>query len=318
MDTLLKNAVASIQIGVEDCQSMDPRRGLSAVRNLIAGVLLLFKEKLRRMSPPGSDEVLIKQTIRPVRRKGTLAFAGIGSKTVDVQAIKERFDSLGIDADLARLDEVIKLRNNIEHYCATTTSTGMRTLLAKSFVVIRDFIADELEDDPATLLGDATWSVLLAESDVYESELAACRSAMAAVDWRSDAGERVAEHIRCGDCGSDLVKPVQADVEAVWRLVFHCNGCGHETEYLGAIEPAVMDCFEDDRYFAAKDSEPQPVATCHECARECWVVEENRCLVCDATLKYAECALCGECLGPDDQDNHGLCGYHAHQAQKDD
>ena len=111
---------------------------------------------------------------------------------------------------------------------------------------------------------------------------------------------------------------MQADVEAVWRLVFHCNGCGQNTEYFDAIEPAVTDCFEDDRYFAAKDSAPQPVATCHECARECWVVEENRCLACEATLKYTECALCGEGLGPDDQENHGLCGYHAHQAQKDD
>jgi hypothetical protein len=61
MKTILENAVSSIQIGIEDYQSNDPRRVLSVVRNLSAGVLLLFKEKLRQLSPDGSDEVLIKQ-----------------------------------------------------------------------------------------------------------------------------------------------------------------------------------------------------------------------------------------------------------------
>lgn len=48
---LLKNAIESIENGVADFTSGQPRRVTSALRNLYAGVyagvLLLFKEKLR-------------------------------------------------------------------------------------------------------------------------------------------------------------------------------------------------------------------------------------------------------------------------------
>jgi hypothetical protein len=64
MHTILENAVQSLQIGIEDYQSTDQRRTLSAVRNITAGVLLLFKEKLRQLSPPNSNDVLIKQNSR--------------------------------------------------------------------------------------------------------------------------------------------------------------------------------------------------------------------------------------------------------------
>ncbi|WP_219018032.1 hypothetical protein [Shewanella algae] len=54
--SLLNNAVESIQIGVEDFESSDARRVLSAVRNISAGILLLYKEKLRRMSPSDNKD----------------------------------------------------------------------------------------------------------------------------------------------------------------------------------------------------------------------------------------------------------------------
>ena len=37
MDTILKNAVQSLQIGIEDFESADERRVLSSVRNVTAG-----------------------------------------------------------------------------------------------------------------------------------------------------------------------------------------------------------------------------------------------------------------------------------------
>jgi hypothetical protein len=48
---LLANAIESIQVGVEDYQAATRPRLLSAVRNIHAGVVLLFKEALRRRSP---------------------------------------------------------------------------------------------------------------------------------------------------------------------------------------------------------------------------------------------------------------------------
>ena len=68
IDPLLVNARIAIQLGVEDYQALDARRALSAVRNIAAGVLLVFKEKLRAMSPDGTDEVLLKERVNPVHR----------------------------------------------------------------------------------------------------------------------------------------------------------------------------------------------------------------------------------------------------------
>ena len=51
MNSLFDNAVQSIQLGVEDYQSNDAKRAVSAVRNFYAGVLLLAKEVLIRAAP---------------------------------------------------------------------------------------------------------------------------------------------------------------------------------------------------------------------------------------------------------------------------
>src|SRR3712207_4721065 len=92
--SLFENAPHSIQIGVEDLASTDARRVLSAVRNVQAGMLLLCKEKLRRMSPDG--DALLKQKLEPVLGPGgVVTVKGVGTKTVDVQGIKGRFKSLG-------------------------------------------------------------------------------------------------------------------------------------------------------------------------------------------------------------------------------
>lgn len=319
MDTILKNAIASIQLGVEDFRSGDERRSLSAVRNMTAGILLLFKEKLRQLSPASSDEVLIKKSIRPTRNAGGgVTFQGEGKKTVDVQEIKERFRSLGVEADFGRVDEVILLRNDIEHYRTGATAETIKVVLAKSFVVIRDFIAAELNEDPADLLGEPTWGTLLEENDVYERELAACRAALDEVDWDSAAMEQIAHNVRCQHCGSDLVRPIDPHVEHHYQLELRCSSCGKESSFDEVIEPAVRDFYEWETYVAMTDGGNQPTATCYECGKETFIIGEGKCIACRGELEFTECAICGEGLGPDDQDNNGLCGYHAWQAQKDD
>jgi len=319
MDTILKNAIASIQIGVEDYLSGDERRGLSAVRNLTAGILLLFKEKLRQLSPHDSDEVLIKKNIRPTRMQdGSLSFRGEGKKTLDVQDIQERFKSLNVDADFVRLKKVVDLRNDIEHYRTSNTAESIREILTKSFIVIRDFIATELGEEPAELLGDKTWITLLEESEVYERELAACRAVMGEIDWKSAAGEKIADYIRCAHCGSELVKPVDAQVEHPVELVFHCASCGVDFDFDQVVEAAVEDCYFYESYIAMTDGGEQPVGTCPDCAKETYLYEDGRCIACFGELKYLRCEVCGSELGPDDQGNRGLCVYHGWQAGRDD
>ena len=65
MNSLLENAVLSIQLGLEDYGFK--RRVISAVRNLYAGVLLLCKEVLRQLSPPGSNDILIRTKRKAIK-----------------------------------------------------------------------------------------------------------------------------------------------------------------------------------------------------------------------------------------------------------
>src|SRR5688500_16658458 len=119
---LLKNAVESIQVGIEDYDAGTPARLRSCVRSIHAGTLLLFKERLRQVSPPNSNELLIKAKFKPViGNDGRVHVIGDGRRTVDVQQIKERFESLGIAADWHRVDKITQTRNDIEHYYASIT-----------------------------------------------------------------------------------------------------------------------------------------------------------------------------------------------------
>jgi hypothetical protein len=124
MHAVLENAVQSIQLGIEDYQSSDPRRALSAVRNITAGVLLLFKEKLRRLSPPGSEDVLIKQRSRILKATdGSIQVVGTGQRTVDVAQIEERFGDLKISTDWKRVRAMVHVRNDIEHHSTSASET---------------------------------------------------------------------------------------------------------------------------------------------------------------------------------------------------
>ncbi len=113
---LLDNAIKSIQVGVEDYQNGAEDRLLASVRNIHAGILLLYKEALLRLSPTNSNEVLIKAKIVPtLDGVGNLIFVGSGGKTVDVQQIEERFEQLKITTDWVRFKRITKIRNDIEH-----------------------------------------------------------------------------------------------------------------------------------------------------------------------------------------------------------
>ncbi|MGC3094520.1 hypothetical protein [Pseudomonas aeruginosa] len=97
--TILQNAVDSILLGIEDYEAAKKShvRILSAIRNLTAGLILLFKHKLLELSPADSDEVLLKSKIQPrLDSNGQLNWIGKGSKTVDVDEIIDRLTALGV------------------------------------------------------------------------------------------------------------------------------------------------------------------------------------------------------------------------------
>ncbi|MDA0764246.1 MAG: hypothetical protein O3A39_07410 [Proteobacteria bacterium] len=100
MKTIFKNAISSIIIGIEDYQSDDERRILSSVRNIYAGVLLLTKEVLVRMSPLDDLDLLISKNTKLVKNKdGSVKLQTTGNSTIDSNGIFKAYKEFGIKID---------------------------------------------------------------------------------------------------------------------------------------------------------------------------------------------------------------------------
>ena len=168
MNPLLKNAVVSIQLGLEDFASEDERRVISAARNLYSGVLLLAKEVLRQLSPSGSNDILIRIKKKAVKgADGTIRFVGDGKKTIDRLEIEETFKHkplLGLyKKHFTSPRFLVKNLANFTHSklgrkhfqkiwdeAARASSTGIiTTSLAFSFIVIQVTIGWIIPGKPA-------------------------------------------------------------------------------------------------------------------------------------------------------------------------
>jgi len=317
--SLFENALHSIQIGVEDFASADPRRVLSAVRNVQAGMLLLCKEKLRRLSPDGA--ALLMQKLEPVMAPdGSLTVRGLGTKTVDVQGIKERFRSLGIPFDWADIDRVTKIRNDMEHMFYKGSAALAREAVSDAFLAIRELLAAILNEEPVGALGAACWGSLLENNKLFHQELAACQLTIENIEWKTEGARLASGKFACPDCGSALIKQVDPETTNQDDVVFMCAACGEEVDTVALIVAGVEISNFSEAYIAATQGGESPINTCPECGEESYVFAEGGCAACGFEMSGdASCAVCGNSLTLDDyREGSGLCGYHLWTSSKDD
>lgn len=313
--SILKNAIDSIAIGLEDYQSTDERRIVSSTRNIFAGILLLFKHKLCELSPEGSDEALIKQRVLPeIDATGAVNWIGKGKKTVDVQNIKERFESLNIGVDWKRLERINKYRNDIEHYYSTLKTESVQQLISDSFLIIRDFISDQLNEDPKSLLGEDYWKILVDVNEVYEKEKAECDAAIEKLDYYSNEIANAFIGFRCSECGSGLIEPTERSGDAI-NSSFRCRSCEHTETYEEFVNPAVSDYYADQLYLSHTDGDDTPIVECPSCFDGIYIFHEGVCASCGYTADH-ECSRCGCNIPPEEVNDSSYCGYCLHMMAK--
>ena len=288
--SILKNAIDSIAIGLEDYESTDDRRIVSATRNIFAGILLLFKHRLCELSPPDSDEALIKQIVLPrMDDTGAVNWIGKGNKTVDVQNIKERFESLDIKVEWKSLEIVNKYRNDIEHYYSTLKKAIVQQLISDSFIIIRDFISEQLEQDPKALLGEDYWKILVDVNEVYKKEKSDCDSAIKKLKFMSDKILYAFQYVKCHECGSGLIEPTKNDGYAL-DSSFKCRSCNHSEAYDDLVSSAVNEYFSAHVFSSHKDGDDTPIIDCPSCFNGVYIYQDNICASCGYS---AECSMCG-------------------------
>lgn len=319
--SILNNAVASIQVGVEDYQSNNPRRMLSAVRNIYAGILLLAKEHLARQSPADSNEALIKERVKVTKRAdGSLAAVGVGKKTVDVRQIQQRFSDLGIVFNWKPLDNIQDIRNNIEHYYFAGSHEQLRAAIHDAQVLVHGLVVGVLHEDPAKLLGQACWEVLLKESAIYETEWQACKKSLQGVEWTTSRAAQAAEVLCCPKCESNLVRHSGPPTTDPTDLNLSCGACGATFDFQDALEATLNNAFFADAHMTIAGGEDIPVEQCPDCHSNTFVMEDNECAYCGFSLpEDARCLVCDQALSLEEYGEFAnVCGYHAYQASKDD
>jgi hypothetical protein len=315
---LLTNAVQSIRAGVQDYQEGSHARLLTAVRSIHAGIILLYKESLRRLSPSDSNEVLIKGKILPSRDDtGKVVFVGQGRKTVDVQQIRERFHALGITTDWARFERITNLRNDIEHYYTRADKKALESVISDAFVIVRNFTTAELNEDPRALLEDDTWQVMLEISDVHEAERKECEDRLRKLDWGSEALQDGVLQLTCGSCGSTLLRPSGNEVRYSESMTLECRICGEVIEADAYVGSAIAQSLGTDRYRRQKDGEDDPYTSCPVCGVEAYVVDEQQCAHCGESVEH-NCERCGVEIPTSELHCSPLCGYCEYMLSKDD
>ena len=309
---LLTNAISSVRLGVEDYQAGSSDRMLSAVRNVHAGVLLLYKEALRRKSPPGSNDVLVKAQMRPEKNAaGEIVFVGVGKKTVDIYQTRERFAGLGIQTKWNLLDKITEARNDLEHYIPKHSKSALESLIANAFAIIRDFVTRELGEDPLHLLGEATWQAMLDVSNVYEEELAACKAAREAIDWQSEALQEGVSDLSCNECGSDLLRPIDVQGE----MLIECSRCGATESRDSYVPKAIKFALAGAAYNSMKDGGDEPYTECPECYQTTYVMSEQKCALCHAEAQH-DCERCGADIPASELVSSPYCGYCQYMYEK--
>lgn len=314
--SILQNAIDSIAVGLEDYESPDKRRIISCTRNVFAGILLLFKCKLVLLSSPESDEALIKQRVLPVIEDGKeLSWKGKGSKTVDVQGIKERFESLNIEVDWKRLDKVNGFRNDIEHYFSNLKHEAIRSLISDSFLIIDDFVRKHLDEDPKELLGTSAWNVLLSANEIYEREKTECDAALSSLKYFDDEILTALKGYSCQECGSRLILPTATDGQAD-HADYICKYCDNQLTYNQIVEAALNDLLGAEVYLSHTDGGDSPLADCPSCGGS-YLYIQGVCATCGFRARRT-CSRCSERIIPSEFSSSPLCGYCEHVMSKED
>jgi hypothetical protein len=311
MDTLLQNAINSIQIGIEDYQSKDSRRSISAVRNYYAGILLLAKAVLVKACPNVPLEIVLASRYKPKRStNGDLAFEACGTETINFNTIKQRFNAFGLKVNHNKLEELQDIRNNIEHKYTKLSSGELKAEIAKTFEVLVELCA-HLRKRPVTLLGEKTWKIILDVHEVYKKELEECQDSFTSLELVDGL------ELSCPDCHSELIYQKNKLNKSLPEMKIACKSCRAKPDALVCLQHSIRESFTPKNLSYKELSTHEDLfADCPDCNEGGTYVmlgDFNQCLWCEFEL--GECP-CGTVLTPDNVSLETLeiCSYCSYKS----
>lgn len=310
---LYENAIISIQLGIEDFElsGNKPERSISSVRNLFAGVLLLFKYKIASSvnDPADSYELIhIPTRIAPIPDGvGKFKWSALKFKnnTIDVNGIFDRFETFNIKTNWNVLNKLQKCRNELEHLHPENQYSELSDFVAELFPILNDFISNELNESPSDMLGGGTWDIMLNHNNFYNEILERCKSEWASIAITTELRNLILL-CKCDMCSSFLISPDTESVKNQYSITpdsnefkYRCQSCGHADP----ITPLLIEALRNDEIYNPHDGElDYKYEQCNECGVEGFLRSEQRCVWCEATLEYEECSICSNPLSQEEQE----------------
>lgn len=316
MTAIFENAIASIQLGVEDFQDGSDARMLSAARNYYAGLVLLAKECLIRAAPDADPMEVIGVKYEPVPNgNGGVDIEVVGYSTIDLGQIKARFNRFKLQWPGANFDKLQKLRNNLEHYHLQEPIGVLKEAIAASFPMIVDFMS-ALGEDPQEILGSA-WVTILDETSSFTKVQESCLNSLHAINWPGPTIKL--DRISCSNCASSLVGQKNRDNTSIDSVEAKCYRCGQEFDPEQLAEMVVLAAFEIDDYISAKEGLAAVIGTCPNCRADSYVEQGqiSVCYYCRESIAEI-CYRCGNAvdLNEYNPETPTLCSYCSHQWER--
>ncbi|WP_078255018.1 hypothetical protein [Moraxella pluranimalium] len=243
---VLENAKHSIQLGVEDCilSQDNPKRKTSAVRNIFAGLLLLYKYKLLMDSPVNQPYLYIYQINHNIFYTETFGVER-PKKTVDVTGIKDVFRFLKININTDLLMCLNRTRNNLEHFYHTE-QVDILKLIVDSFYLIKKFYEGYIYPinnlDLNNFLGQEIYQVLLENEQIYTEKREECSKSLECVEFPEEYLRNfLTDKMQCPYCLSSLIKYQSGEYPDIVLSCIYCNHHLSKEEVLGLTHQTVKD-----------------------------------------------------------------------------
>ena len=331
-DGIFRNAIASIQLGVEDYmlavenRPSDNKRLISATRNLFSGVLLLFKSLLAEESAE-SNYSLLKAKLVPSKDGDKITWLGAGKKTVEYEKIKENLRSIDARVDFDSLSRLHGYRNDIEHYYDANNHqfAAVESFLADAFEVVSGFFVQQLgfpRSEMEELITPDIFKVLVDSAAVINNAKKRQDAGFSIMIWHEGSREALAEAC-CPKCGTSVLLPEEAKKgKDADESQFKCRGCGEVFFYEEIISAYADKRNEDETNVPPGDIIPPSIFfTCDNCRENTFSFPDKRCINCGHTDDL-RCKFCDNDISEWEYDfyleNKYHCPHCAHMLDNND
>lgn len=315
--SVYENAVISIKLGIQDYQSSNPERHISAVRNFYAGVVLLGKYCLLTKLKDEDAKQVLATNYKPVLNEDSeISYVPKGHQTIDLNDLQIRFKDFGLDWPKINIVDLQRLRNNLEHFHSFDTLGQIQQIIAGCFPLVEAFL-EIIGDEPIEILEDS-WKVMLDEKSFFNEKKKSCDISFSRIVFKEISPPL---DVTCDNCESLLIfqdDPINSDPN---DMKIKCKSCGDRMFPETFIKKLIENHFGIDDYRRIKSGESASIHNCPFCYEDGYVYtgSVNECYLCGESIS-SECARCSVSLTVENLscENNSCCDYCAHMMSKDD